>query len=181
MLWPTRIVVYQHQGAIPERVREFGVDDYTVMCYKLHLATMFDRLGELWEARRAEEACEGVRIIHRTLLGDPGQPGPDPRGPQLHLLEEIARTKPSTSWQECRDQAWQDTGLPWPLIPWERLTPADGVLDPVADQRRAASDLAETVNAIWAASKWPPGSGPGQSSPPSNEGAVESDKAGMPE
>jgi tetratricopeptide (TPR) repeat protein len=180
-LWPERVVLYERPGQIPERKKEFGVDDYTVTCYKLHLATMLDRLGELWTTGRQAEACAGVRLMRETLAGGPDKPStrPDERG----RLEEVAAIRPETAWEDCRDLAWQDTGLAGlalPLIPWERLV--DG--QDRADQRRAASDLSARLKDIWTSSKWTLDSGPGQqglSLDVDVTGAVESDMTGEAE
>lgn len=180
-LWPERVVLYEWPGHIPERKKEFGVDDYTVTCYKLHLATMLDRLGELWTTGRQAEACAGVRLMRETLAGGPDKPstGPDERG----RLEEEAAIRPETAWEDCRDLAWQDTGLAGlalPLIPWERLV--DGQYR--ADQRRAASDLSARLKDIWASSKWTLDSGPGQQGLALDAdvtGAAESDMTGEAE
>lgn len=164
-LWPERVVLYGRPGRIPERVREFCVDDYTVVCYKLSLAKMLGRLGELWMAGRRAEACDGVRVIRETLAGGPDQPGTDPGG--RGRLDELAAVRPETSWNDCRDLAWQDTGLAGlalPLIPWERLVDADGRVDDdrIENQRSAASDLMNRLTGIWSSSRWAPGDGPGQ-------------------
>lgn len=166
-LWPQRMVSYESDAGphgIPERREEFGVDDYTVTCYKLQLARMLERLGDLWTAQRRTEACEGVRAIRQALGG-----GPDPatRSRGEADLDALATTRPEASWEECRDQAWRATGLSGlaqPLVPWERLTGHDDRVDQarVADQRRVAADLAGRLKAIWASSKWTPDNGPGQ-------------------
>jgi tetratricopeptide (TPR) repeat protein len=164
-LWPERVVLYGRPGTMPERVREFCVDDYTVVNYKLHLAKMLDRLGELWTAGRRAEACAGVRLIRETLAGGPDRPHSDPDG--KGRFDEVAALRPEASWAEVRDVAWQDTGLAGlalPLIPWERLVDADGRVDPdrVENQRSATSDLMARLTDIWASSKWTLGDGPGQ-------------------
>jgi hypothetical protein len=79
----------------------------------------------------------------------------------------VAATRPDAAWADCREKAWQDTGLSGlalPLIPWERLVDADGSADRdrVADQRKVAQDLAARLKDIWASSKWALGEGPGQ-------------------
>jgi tetratricopeptide (TPR) repeat protein len=162
-LWPKRVVLYQRPGAVPERKKEFGIDDYTVTHYKLNLATMLDRFGELWTAGRRAEACEGVRVIRETLAGGPDSPAVDPGG--RGRLDGVAEMHPETAWEDCRDLAWQDTGLAGlalPLIPWERLTVGGVVGDRVKDQRLAATSLSAMLKDIWASSKWTLGNGPGQ-------------------
>jgi tetratricopeptide (TPR) repeat protein len=167
-LWPKRVVLYERPGEIPEREMEFCIDDYTVVHYKLQLAVMLDRLGELWTTQRQTEACEGVRIIRQTLAGGPdtSRADPDERG----LLDETAAVRPETDWADCRDQAWKDTGLAGlalPLIPWGQLVDAEGHVDHgrVADQRQAASDLISRLRDIWASGKWTLDSGPGREVP----------------
>jgi len=164
-LWPERVVLYGRPGTMPERVREFCVDDYTVVNYKQHLAEMLDRLGELWTEGQRAEACAGVRIIRETLAGGPDRPHTDSDG--KGRFDEVAALRPEASWAEVRDVAWQDTGLAGlalPLIPWERLADADGRVDPerVENQRSAASDLMARLTDIWVSSKWTLGDGPGQ-------------------
>jgi hypothetical protein len=164
-LWPKREVLYKRQGAAPVAHAEFGVDDYIATYYKLSLATMLERIGELWAEQRRAEACEGVRIIRETLAGGPEKPGADPGG--VGLLAGVAATRPDAAWADCREKAWQDTGLSGlalPLIPWERLVDAHGSADRdrVADQRKVAQDLAARLKDIWASSKWVLGEGPGQ-------------------
>jgi hypothetical protein len=184
--WPERVVLYQRPGAVPERKKEFGVDDYTVTSYKLSLATMLGRLGELWTAGRRAEACEGVRVIRETLAGGPDSPTADPDG--RGRLDGVAELRPETAWEDCRDIAWQDTGLAGlalPLITWERLT-TDGVVDRdrVKDQRLIVKDLFARLKDIWASSKWALGDGPGQHGLPlvaDAAGAVESDMTGIAE
>ena len=179
MFWPQRIVLYEHRGGRPQRVKEWGVDDYTVMFYKLTLKKLLDRLQELWDAQRRDEASAGIRTIRETLDGGLDRPGPN-------LLEGLAATRPDAAWADIEQQAWQDTGLhglALPLIPWERLTRDDGQIDEacVRDQNDVAAELAERLEMIWSAHKWAPGDGPGQSGLPSSETTAdnaETDRAG---
>ena len=186
-VWPKREVMYERPGGVPERKEEFGVDDYTVTCYKVHLATMLDRLGELWTKQRRTEAREGVRIIRETLAGGPDKPGMTPDG--KWRFDEVAAVRPEATWEDCRADAWHDTGLAGlalPLIPWERLVGADGRVarNRVADQRKVAQDLAVRLEDIWAGNKWALGEGPGQQVLPLDAdatGAVEPRVTGVAE
>jgi NB-ARC domain len=184
-LWPEREVRYKHPGAVPESHKEAGVDDYVAALYKVHLGKMLGRIGEKWAAEHRAEAIEGVRVIRQTLAGGPEKSSADLAG--QGLLAEVAATRPDAVWADCRDRAWQDTGLfgfAVPLIPWERLVDDKGVFDRsrVEDQRTAAQDLAVRLKDIWASSKWALGEGPGHEGPPLDaEGAAEPDVTGVAE
>jgi hypothetical protein len=150
-LWPCYTV--QHEG---QARKEFGISDYTVTFYKEQLARVLDWLGELWASQRREEARDGIRRIQATLRDEQDPGGQDPAG-EGH--DGLAKERPGAVWEKCRMVALEDTTLPDPLVPWERLPD-----DKRDEQRQEATVLAQELKAIWASSRWTLEHGPGGTS-----------------
>lgn len=161
MLWPVRSVSSGPGGELEDK---YGADDYTCTFYKLQLALVLQRLGELWAGQRYDAAASGLIRMRGTLWGG------NPRAPEYlgdHILAGLA----GTPWEHCQSRIWMDDNpkypplpgffdglLDKPLVPWVRLN------DPgeAAQQQADAEDMAARLKAVWEANAWRPESGPGR-------------------